>query len=115
MLSEKLMANVRFPNWSKAGIKSFSEEQENVLTYILKYEKELNFVRLNKVIQGVPSSEDERRKLQEISAAELQHFVITFVLGLRVSSLDTSAVARLDLFAWGGGGGAVRSAEGTSC
>ena len=81
MLSEKLMASVRFPNLSKAGIKSFSEEQENVLTYILKYEKELNFVWL-KIIQGVPSSEDESRELHQISAAELQQFAITFVLGL---------------------------------
>ena len=31
---------------------------------------------------------------------------------LRLSSLDTSAVARLDLLA---GAGAIRSAEGTSC
>ena len=81
MLSEKLMASVRFPNLSKAGMKSFSEEQENVLTYILKYEKELNFV-WRKIIQGVPSSEDERRQLQEIFAAELQQFAITCVLGL---------------------------------
>jgi len=44
MLSEKLMASVRFPNLSKTDIKSFSDQQENILTYILKYEKELNFV-----------------------------------------------------------------------
>ena len=81
MLSEKLMASVRFPNISKTDIKSFSEGQENVLTYISKYEKELNFV-WRKIIQGVPSSVDERRQLQEISAAELQQFAITCVLGL---------------------------------
>ena len=81
MLSEKLTASVRFPNLSKTDINSFSEEQENVLTHILKYEKELNFV-WRKIIQGVPSSEDERRQLQEISAAELQQFAITCVLEL---------------------------------
>ena len=81
MLSEKLMASVRFPNLSKTDIKSFSEGQENVLTYISKYEKELKIV-WRKIIQGVPSSVDERRQLQEISAAELQQFAITCVLGL---------------------------------
>ena len=52
------MASVRFPNLSKTDINSFSEGQENVLTYILKHEKELNFV-WRKIIQGVPSSVDE--------------------------------------------------------
>lgn len=75
MLSEKLMASVRFPTLSKTDIKSFSEEQENVLTYILKYEKEVNFV-WRKIFQGIPSSEDEKRQLQEISAAELQQLAM---------------------------------------
>ena len=73
------MTSVRFPNLSQTDIKSFSEGQKNVLTYILKYEKELNFV-WRKIIQGVPSSVDKRRQLQEISAAELQQFAITCVL-----------------------------------
>ena len=61
---------------------SSSVEHQRVFAYnFLKYEKELNFV-WRKIIQGVPSSVDERRQLQEISAAELQQFAITCVLGL---------------------------------
>ena len=61
---------------SKADIKSFPEEQENIKTK----KKTLYDLKLfNKFL----SNEDKRRKLQEIPAAELQQFMIKFVLGVR--------------------------------
>ena len=59
---------------SEIEIKSFSEEQENVNT------KKKTLYEL-KLFKEFLTSEDERRELQEIPAAELQQFVIKVCAG----------------------------------
>ena len=70
------MASDRFVKLSEADIKSFSEEQENVNT------KKKTLYDL-KLFKEFLTSEDERRELQEIPAAELPQFAIKSVLGVR--------------------------------
>jgi len=61
---------------SEADIKSFSDEQENVNT------KKKTLYDL-KLFKKFLASEDERRELQEIPAAELQQFAIKFLMEVR--------------------------------
>ena len=74
--AKRKMASDRFVKLSEADIKSFSKEQENVNTK----KKTLSDLKLFKEFL---TSENERRELQEIPAAELQQFAIKFMLGVR--------------------------------
>ena len=70
------MASGRFVTFSEAGVKSFSEKQENANT---KNKTSHNL----KLISEFLASEEEMQKTEEIPAAELQEFAIKFVLGVR--------------------------------
>ena len=69
------MTSDRCVKLSKADIKSFSEEQENVKTKKTLYDL--------KLFNEFHTNEDKRIELQEIPATELQQFMIKFVLGVR--------------------------------
>ena len=73
---KRRMASDRFVKLSEADIKSFSEERDNVKT------KKRTLYDL-KLFKQFLTSEDERRKLQEIPAAKPQQFPKTFLLGVR--------------------------------
>ena len=81
------MESDRFEQLSEAKIKTFSEEHENVNT-------KKTTLYTQKLFKKLLTSEDKRRELQEIPAAELQQFAIKFVQSFCLCNFFSKKITR---------------------